>query len=638
MCWVRQKQMLMKKIVLRLAFLCMMSLFALGVSATPDKDYLCFTANKDDSAVELITRMKKAAVTLEYSTDDGVNWSDLSIGTANSSGVITTHGTVIALQKDKKVYLRNKKEAKDGTEFSSSEIKRYQFVMDGSIAASGNIMSLVDKNCAVTEIPCKCCFNYLFQSCESLTSAPKLPATTLTEKCYERMFEGCTNLTTAPELPATTLTTNCYVEMFLKCSNLNFIKVAFTDWNSSEHSTDNWIASVTSAVTFVCPSKLKTNDNVIPSDWTVWRPELTAPSIAYVSKEQTFSATIGDYMTNPTIKFYVKKEDAEYGDALEGDKYTPKDAGTYTVKVEATDGFFKSPIITEKTFTVKDLPVITDLKPTSIYLGDNFTFHATTKNFDYDPTVSYYVKKSGDAEYGDALKDFTFTPQEAGTYDVKVVAKSSGQPTAEKVFSFTVKAVQFDLTVSDLGWASLYFDENLVIPDGTKVYYASEQNGDVISLMEIKDYIPAYTAVIVKAEPGTYAFPFATEDVDALEETNLFTGLLEDKPTVDVQDWDENKNKTLYVLADKDAANGTPIFSKYTGETLGAFKMYLPIEGSKAANMKFRIVNEDIEDGIVRLTGKAADSRMYNTLGMPVNAGYNGVILKGGKKFINIKK
>ena len=197
---------------------------------------------------------------------------------------------------------------------------------------------------------------------------------------------------------------------------------------------------------------------------------------------------------------------------------------------------------------------------------------------------------------------------------------------------------QFSLTVSALGWASLYFNEDLVIPDNTKAYYASEQNGDVVTLIALKDYIPANTAVIVKAEPGKYVFPFAEEDVDALEETNLFTGLLEDKPTEDVQALTANAGKSLYVLADADETDGTPIFRIYSGKTLGAYKMYLPIEGSKEARIRFTIANDDDADGIVRLTGKAAGSRMYNTLGVPVNAGYNGVILKGGKKFIDIKK
>ena len=194
----------------------------------------------------------------------------------------------------------------------------------------------------------------------------------------------------------------------------------------------------------------------------------------------------------------------------------------------------------------------------------------------------------------------------------------------------------FGLKVSDLGWASLYYDKDLKIPNGVKVYYASEQNKDVVSLEEINGIIPAETAVIVNGVPETYAFPFAEVKVDPLADgANLFKGLLENTLTEEIQA--ENVGKTLYVLAEKDA-NGKPIFMKYLGETLGAYKMYMPIEGD-ASQIKFVVKgDDDFADGIVNIADEAADSRMYNTLGMPVSNSYKGIIMKGGKKFMNIKR
>ena len=93
---------------------------------------------------------------------------------------------------------------------------------DGKIECHGNIMSLLygygfeDKY----TIPRDCCFFGLFRGCTSLTTAPELPATTLSAYCYYYMFGDCTSLTTAPELPATTLTTCCYAVMFMSCSSL----------------------------------------------------------------------------------------------------------------------------------------------------------------------------------------------------------------------------------------------------------------------------------------------------------------------------------------------------------------------------------------------------------------------------------
>ena len=97
------------------------------------------------------------------------------------------------------------------------------FTSTGKISASGNIMSLLygddfegkldlsDKNC---------CFYRLFYNCKSLTNAPELPATTLSNSCYRQIFDGCTKLTTAPELPATKLAFVCYGSMFQGCTSL----------------------------------------------------------------------------------------------------------------------------------------------------------------------------------------------------------------------------------------------------------------------------------------------------------------------------------------------------------------------------------------------------------------------------------
>ena len=64
------------------------------------------------------------------------------------------------------------------------------------------------------------CYMSMFQSCESLTTAPELPATTLADYCYQEMFRYCISLTTAPALPATTLAEDCYKNMFRDCTLL----------------------------------------------------------------------------------------------------------------------------------------------------------------------------------------------------------------------------------------------------------------------------------------------------------------------------------------------------------------------------------------------------------------------------------
>ena len=64
------------------------------------------------------------------------------------------------------------------------------------------------------------CYRALFARCTSLVNAPELPATTLADGCYRELFYGCTSLVNAPALPATILANNCYIDTFHGCSKL----------------------------------------------------------------------------------------------------------------------------------------------------------------------------------------------------------------------------------------------------------------------------------------------------------------------------------------------------------------------------------------------------------------------------------
>ena len=116
------------------------------------------------------------------------------------------------------------------------------------------------------------CYQYMFQNCTNLTTAPaELPATTLTSHCYYCMFQNCTNLTTAPELPAPTLADSCYFRMFYKCSKLNNITMLATDL-SARLSLSSWVYNVASTGTFTKHKDLTSYEggaSGIPAGWTV---------------------------------------------------------------------------------------------------------------------------------------------------------------------------------------------------------------------------------------------------------------------------------------------------------------------------------------------------------------------------------
>ena len=143
-------------------------------------------------------------VSLEYSTD-GNTWSPFVVGET----------TVTLASIGDKVYVRATSAGNTGF---GGWMGFNHFVMTGTIAASGNVDTLLDQNGNATLA--NYCYNNLFNGCTSLTTAPELPATTLANYCYASMFMGCSSLTTAPELPSTTLAEGCYSSMFYGCSSL----------------------------------------------------------------------------------------------------------------------------------------------------------------------------------------------------------------------------------------------------------------------------------------------------------------------------------------------------------------------------------------------------------------------------------
>ena len=189
---------------------------------------LCFTAEADNSSIQLTAAGSAPAVTLVKSFD-GVNWEAYTVGEVID---LPSTGDFVYLAA-----------GEGGNEtFGSSSSAYHQFVIKGLVAASGDITSLRRFD---------------------------LEQTTLASSCYRFMFTDCTGLTSAPELPATTLNTYCYRFMFTDCTNLSLIKVRFTAWGRSQ--TASWVSGVSRTGTFYKPTALpeKHGTSKIPPGWTV---------------------------------------------------------------------------------------------------------------------------------------------------------------------------------------------------------------------------------------------------------------------------------------------------------------------------------------------------------------------------------
>ena len=189
----------------------------------PTVDYMYFEAVEANSSVQLTSTLETAP-DLEYSTD-GVTWQEWLHATGEG---VHSFETLILTAVGDRVYLRGDNPNGLGALPEGAESPLYShFEMTGKIAAGGNIMSLLDKDAEMTEIPAYG-FAVLFGDLSeenpntSLTSAAAMPAvTTIGNYGCSGMYYGCTSLTAAAAMPLlTTIGDNGCDSMYAGCTSL----------------------------------------------------------------------------------------------------------------------------------------------------------------------------------------------------------------------------------------------------------------------------------------------------------------------------------------------------------------------------------------------------------------------------------
>ena len=202
----------------------------------PELPYLCFTAEQANSTVGMKLTGFSFMVSPPqlYKSTDGENW------TAWNSG--KTFPTITLANKGDRVWLYG----------NSGYFSKYQtvdniltFTMTGSIAASGDMTTLLSKDGGVGSIPLL---------------------------CFDSAFKGCTALTTAPDLPSETLLGRSCAYMFQGCSSLKRIKCLATNVSIFLRQTMGWVDGVAATGTFTKSANASgwsTGNDGIPSGWTV---------------------------------------------------------------------------------------------------------------------------------------------------------------------------------------------------------------------------------------------------------------------------------------------------------------------------------------------------------------------------------
>lgn len=212
-------------------------------------DYLSFTSSGNSTISMQNTGGNAPVVYYSFDRETWTLW--------DYSAISLTDGQTVYMYGDN---------GGNGGQFSVSNTIYSKFNITGSIAAGGNIMSLLGEDFANYTAVGEFCFVNIFRD-KPLLKSPKFPATILNRNCYLGALMG-TSITESPYIPASPIEAGCYTYFLRNCTNLSRIVFGGDSWNTANAT--NWVDGVPATGTFVCPASLTipVGTNGIPSGWT----------------------------------------------------------------------------------------------------------------------------------------------------------------------------------------------------------------------------------------------------------------------------------------------------------------------------------------------------------------------------------
>ena len=184
--------------------------------------YVTFTA-EEEQVFKMTANNGYTTSGLEYSVNYG-EWTKVVADTGVHFG--GDKGNLRLRGKNENGTADNSTKGFAHIEFSYSNV---------NVACMGDIRTLLNWENYKKVDTSKASFVSLFAGCTVLTSAPDLPAMTLSPYCYAWMFSECTALENAPDLPANELAEYCYYHMFEACSNLSTVTMLATSNAITKH-------------------------------------------------------------------------------------------------------------------------------------------------------------------------------------------------------------------------------------------------------------------------------------------------------------------------------------------------------------------------------------------------------------------
>lgn len=195
----------------------------------------------------------------------------------------------------------------------------------------------------------------------------------------------------------------------------------------------------------------------------------------------------------------------------------------------------------------------------------------------------------------------------------------------------TQYTITYDVPINRYGYASLFLDMSVSVPDGSMAYYCTV-SGEVVHLQPVGEVIPDSVGVIISAVPNsvcTLTYTTASNDnEDAILAENLLIGFAEDT-SIPVD------GNAYYALnANKDGEVGFYIPQTITDSSFvaKAYKAYLQIPAESKASM-FVLHRENDMTEIAPIV-KISEEVTFDLQGRVSTCPTQGVYIRGGKKIV----
>jgi hypothetical protein len=197
-------------------------------------------------------------------------------------------------------------------------------------------------------------------------------------------------------------------------------------------------------------------------------------------------------------------------------------------------------------------------------------------------------------------------------------------------------AKTFDLNIGDAGWATLYLDFAVDIPDGlTEVFYISSIEDGVAKGKTVADAIPAETGVLIKGGKGTYHLT-ESSSAAAKPTDNLLTGTLEGIADASTDAMTSSAyGMSLYTLGRTNS--GKVQLALFTGKKIEKNKAFLIWEGNGTVGeaKAFSIVMDNGTTAITAVNdGETGNDDWYSLQGVRLSGRptQKGVYIHQGKR------